>query len=129
MSKTAFVTATAIAMVWSGAAMAEKWDMPMAYSASNFHSEVGAEFAACVTEGTGGELEIVTHPSGSLFPGAQIKRAVQTGQAQIGERLLSGHQNENALFGWDSVPFLVTGFDAHEKLWDVAEPTITELLA
>ena len=25
----------------------------------------------CVTTGTGGEIEIVTHPSGSLFPGAQ----------------------------------------------------------
>ncbi len=26
------------------AAFAEKWDMPMAYSASNFHSKNGAEF-------------------------------------------------------------------------------------
>ncbi|MFC3614808.1 TRAP transporter substrate-binding protein [Lutimaribacter marinistellae] len=110
-------------------ATAEKWDMPMAYSASNFHSATGAEFAKCVTTGTGGEIEIVTHPSGSLFPGAQIKRAIQTGQVPIGERLLSGHQNENALFGFDSVPFLATSFDDSAKLWEAAKEPMTELLA
>jgi hypothetical protein len=34
---------------------AEKWDMPMAYSASNFHSENGVVFAKCVTDGTAGD--------------------------------------------------------------------------
>ncbi|MYK31456.1 MAG: TRAP transporter substrate-binding protein, partial [Boseongicola sp. SB0670_bin_30] len=70
-----------------------------------------------------------THPSGSLFPGAQIKRAIQTGQVPIGERLLSGHQNENALFGVDSVPFLATSFDDADKLWEAAKPTIANTLA
>lgn len=107
---------------------AETWDMPLAYAATNYHSETAAAFAECVTTGTGGEIEIVTHPSGSLFPGAQIKRAIQTGQVPIGERLLSGHQNENALFGFDSVPFLATSFEDHARLWDAAEPAITELL-
>ncbi len=118
-------TATAL----SAPAFAEKWDMPMAYSGSNFHSVTGAEFAKCVTTGTGGDIEIVTHPSGSLFPGAQIKRAIQTGQVPIGERLLSGHQNENALFGFDSVPFLATSFDDADKLWEAAKPSIESLLA
>lgn len=107
---------------------AEKWDMPMAYSASNFHSATGAEFAKCVTTGTGGEIEVTTHPSGSLFKGGDIKRAIQTGQAPIGERLLSGHQNENALFGVDSVPFLATSFDDAAKLWESAKGPMTELL-
>ncbi len=113
----------------AGLALAgEKWDMPMAYSATNFHSATGAEFAKCVTTGTGGEIEVVTHPSGSLFKGADIKRAVQTGQAPIGERLLSGHQNENALFGFDSVPFLATSFEDSAKLWKAAKPTLTKVL-
>lgn len=110
-------------------AAAETWDMPMAYSGSNFHSVTGAEFAQCVTTGTGGDIEIVTHPGGSLFAGADIKRAIQTGQVQIGERLLSGHQNEDALFGFDSIPFLVGSFDEHDMLWEAASPAITELLA
>lgn len=107
---------------------AEKWDMPMAYSASNFHSQVGAEFAQCVTTGTGGDVEIVTHPSGSLFKGNDIKKAVQTGQAPIGERLLSGHQNEEPVFGFDSVPFLATSFDDSAKLYDAAKPIIEQKL-
>ncbi|PLX38670.1 MAG: C4-dicarboxylate ABC transporter substrate-binding protein [Hyphomicrobiales bacterium] len=110
------------------AAQAEKWDMPMAYSATNFHSAVGAEFAACVTTGTGGNLEIVTHPSGSLFKGNEIKRAVQTGQAPIGERLLSAHQNESAIFGFDSIPFLATSFEDSAKLWKAAKPTLEKVL-
>ena len=88
----------------------------------------GAEFAACVTEGTGGELEIVTHPGGSLFSGSDIKRAIQTGQTQIGERLLSAHQNENALFGFDSIPFLATSFEDAVALWEVAKPELAALL-
>ena len=107
----------------------EKWDLPMAYSGSNFHSVTGAEFAKCVTTGTGGEIEITTHPSGSLFAGADIKRAVQTGQVPLGERLLSGHQNEDPLFGVDSIPFLVSSFDEHEKLWEIAKPYMEEVLA
>ncbi|MEP1207529.1 MAG: TRAP transporter substrate-binding protein [Rhizobiaceae bacterium] len=122
------LAATALTAVTATAALAEKWDMPMAYSATNFHSAVGAEFAKCVTTGTGGALEIVTHPSGSLFKGGEIKRAIQTGQAPIGERLLSGHQNENALFGFDSIPFLATSFDDSAKLWKAAKPTIEKLL-
>ncbi|TCO73937.1 TRAP transporter substrate-binding protein [Rhodovulum euryhalinum] len=122
------LAATALATL-ATAASAEKWDMPLAYAATNFHSEVAAGFAQCVTEGTGGALEVVTHPSGSLFGGNEIKRAVQTGQANIGERLLSAHQNENPLYGVDSIPFLVSSFDEHEKLWSIAEPAVSEALA
>ncbi|MEX0364936.1 TRAP transporter substrate-binding protein [Ruegeria sp. HKCCD8929] len=130
MYKTAqLMAATALTAVSATATLAETWDMPMAYSASNFHSATGAEFAKCVTTGTGGELEIVTHPSGSLFKGADIKRAIQTGQAPIGERLLSGHQNENALFGFDSIPFLATSFEDSDKLWKAAKPSLEKLLA
>ena len=129
MKKTiAFLAATAAIGLAGAAGAAEKWDMPMAYSATNFHSATGAEFAQCVTTGTGGEIEVVTHPSGSLFKGADIKRAIQTGQAPIGERLLSGHQNENAIFGVDSIPFLATSFDDAEKLWKAAKPTMEKIL-
>lgn len=122
------LAAAALTAIGAGAASAEKWDMPLAYAASNYHSENAAKFAACVTKGTGGKLEIVTHPSGSLFKGNEIKRAVQTGEAPIGERLLSAHQNENPIFGVDSIPFLATSFDDAEKLWKVAQPTITKIL-
>ena len=131
MSKTICKLAVGIAITAAATlpASAETWDLPMAYAATNFHSATGAEFAKCVTAGTGGALEIKTHPGGSLYSGAEIKRAIQTGQVNIGERLLSGHANENPLFGFDSVPFLASSFEDSEKLWEVAKGPLSELLA
>ncbi len=126
--KLSILVAAAVGLLASGAASAAKWDMPLAYPASNFHSENAAAFAACVGKSTDGKLEIATHPGGALFKGNEIKRAVQTGQAQIGERLLSAHQNENALFGIDSQPFLATSFEEAEKLWSLALPAMEKLL-
>ncbi|MDA7425734.1 TRAP transporter substrate-binding protein [Thalassococcus lentus] len=127
MLATALTATTAAPVLADG--HAQKWDMPMAYSASNFHSENGVKFADCVREGTSGAIDITVHASGSLFKGADIKRAIQTGQVPIGERLLSGHQNENAVFGFDSVPFLATSFEASGKLMEAAKPKLTEVLA
>ena len=122
------LSATALSAGFATAAQAAKWDMPLAYSATNFHSENAAAFAKCVTDKTGGELEIVTHPGGSLFKGDQIKRAVQTGQANIGERLLSSHANENPLYGIDSVPFLATSFDDSVRLYERTKPELEKAL-
>lgn len=128
-NKLATGVAAAIATgLFSAAAQAETWDMPMAYSASNFHSETGAQFAKCVTTGTAGAIDIKTHPGGSLFAGNDIKKAVQTGQVPIGERLLSGHQNETPVFGFDSVPFLATSFEDSAKLYEAAKPSIESAL-
>jgi len=112
----------------AGAAQAENWDMPMAYADSNYHTATGKVFGQCVGTATGGEITITVHGGGSLFKGNDIKRAVQTGQAPIGERLLSAHQNENPIFGIDSVPFLATNFEDSDKLWAAAKPTIEKIL-
>ncbi|MEZ5792125.1 MAG: TRAP transporter substrate-binding protein [Nitratireductor sp.] len=120
--------ASVMTAVSASAAFADKWDMPMAYPATNYHSENGVAFAKCVTDGTAGKLEIVVHPGGSLFSGNDIKRAVQTGQANIGERLLSAHANENPLFGVDSIPFLATSFDDSDKLWKAAKEAVSGAL-
>lgn len=106
-----------------------KWDMPMAYSASNYHSENGAQFAKEVTEASGGKLEIVSHPGGSLFKGGEIFRAVRTGQAPIGERLISALGNEDPLFEIDSLPFLATSFADAKKLYDATKPQLQKILA
>ncbi len=120
--------ATAAWIVAAGTAAAERWDMPLAYPETNFHTENAKKFAACVKDGTKGAIEIVTHANGSLFKGNDIKRAVQTGQAPIGERLLSAHENENALFGYDAVPFLASSYEASEKLAKAARPKLEALL-
>ena len=126
------MASSALALAFATPALADghaqKWDMPLAHSATNFYSENAAEFATCVGEKSGGALAITTHPSGSLFKGGEIKRAVQTGQAPIGERLLSAHANENPVFGVDSVPFLATSFDASVKLYEASKGELEKAL-
>lgn len=121
--------AVATLAVSSTFAMAgEKWDMPMAYTDSNFHTQNAKAFAEAVEVATGGELVIKVHGGGSLFKGNEIKRAVQTGQAQIGERILSAHANEDPLFAIDSVPFLATSFEESDALMAAARPAFEKLL-
>ncbi len=121
--------AAGLALAAGAAGAADKWDMPMAYADSNYHTQNGKLFAEAVGVCTGGELEIVVHGGGSLFKGNEIKRAVQTGQAPIGERLLSAHQNENIVFGFDSVPFLASSFEASDRLWEAARGKLGQILA
>lgn len=113
----------------TAAAHAETWDMPVAYPSDNYHTENAEAFAADVEACTDGALTITLHTAGSLFKGDEIKRAVQSGDAQIGERLLSAHANEDQIFAYDSVPFLASSFDASEKLRQAAEPVLARVLA
>ncbi|MEP1521849.1 TRAP transporter substrate-binding protein [Ascidiaceihabitans sp.] len=108
---------------------AQKWDMPMAYSATNFHSEQGVMFADRVREYTGGAIDITVHPGGSLFGGGDIKRAVQTGQVPIGERFMSAHANEAPLLGWDNLPFVATTYADNAKMWAAAKDVVNAQLA
>jgi TRAP-type C4-dicarboxylate transport system substrate-binding protein len=106
-----------------------KWNLPAAYAAENPHSENLVAFAKEVETATGGKLVITVHPGASLFKAPEIKRAVQTGQAQIGEVLLSIHENEDALYGIDVVPFLATSFADARKLYAASKPAIEKKLA
>ena len=108
---------------------AQNWDMPMAYAATNYHSEQGVIFADRVREYTDGAINITVHPGGSLFGGGDIKRAVQTGQVPIGERFMSAHANEAPLLGWDNLPFIATSYADNAKLWDAARDSVNAQLA
>jgi TRAP-type C4-dicarboxylate transport system substrate-binding protein len=111
------------------AAAQTKWNLPAAYPADNPHSVNLTMFAKDVAAATGGKLEITVHPGASLFKAPDIKRAVQTGQAQAGEVLISIHENEDPVFGIDVVPFLATSFADAKKLWAASKPAIEKKLA
>lgn len=106
-----------------------KWDLPAAYPATNFHTENLTQFVADVDKATDGKLKITVHANASLFKAPEIKRAVQGGQAQIGEILLANFENENALFGADGVPFLATSYAESQKLYAAQKPALQKLLA
>src|SRR6266480_6873480 len=107
MRLSAFAAAVAVALLAAPACAQVRWSLPSAYPADNFHSENLDAFAQEVAEGTGGKLAIKTYPNASVFPATAIKSAVRIGQAQMGEILISLHDNEDPMFGIDVVPFLV----------------------
>ncbi|GGH28509.1 C4-dicarboxylate ABC transporter substrate-binding protein [Alsobacter metallidurans] len=106
-----------------------KWNLPTAYPIDNLHTENLAQFVKDVESGSGGKLVITIHANASLFKAPEIKRAVATGQAQIGEVLMSLHENEDPIFGVDVVPFLASSFKDSKKLWDASRPAVEKKLA
>jgi TRAP-type C4-dicarboxylate transport system substrate-binding protein len=53
---------------------------------------------------------------------------VQTGQAQVGEVLISIHENEDPLYGLDVVPFLATSYEQAKKLYEAQRPAFEKKL-
>ncbi|MFL5144450.1 MAG: TRAP transporter substrate-binding protein [Microvirga sp.] len=111
------------------AAAQTKWNLPGAYPADNPHSENLVLFAKDVADATGGKLQITVHANASLFKAPEIKRAVQTGQAQMGEILMSIHENEDPIYGIDVVPFLAVSFPDSMKLYKASKAAIEKKLA
>ncbi len=113
----------------ASATMAQtKWDLPAAYAATNFHTENLTQFAKDIDTASAGKLKITVHANASLFKAPEIKRAVQGGQAQIGEILLANFENENPIFGTDGIPFLATSFAESRALYAAQKPALDKLL-
>lgn len=126
----AAATVLAAGLTFGTSAQAQtRWDLPSAYPATNFHSVNLAQFATEVDQASGGKLKITVHPGASLFKAPEIKRAVQGGQAQVGEILLAAYQNEWQMFGADGLPFLATSYDESWKLYQAQKPILQRKLA
>ncbi|WP_293797750.1 TRAP transporter substrate-binding protein [uncultured Bosea sp.] len=110
------------------AAAQTKWNLPNAYPTDNPHTENLALFAKDVEAATSGKLLITVHANAALFKAPEIKRAVASGQAQMGEILMSIHENEDPIFGVDVVPFLATSFADSRKLYTASKAAIEKKL-
>ena len=128
--RTAMVAGTMLAATLALPAHAQtKRNLPAAYPADNPHTTNLVAFAKAVEQATGGKLSITVHPAASLFKAPEIKRAVQGGQAQIGEVLISLHENEDAMFGIDVIPFVATSYPQAKKLYQASKESIAKKLA
>jgi TRAP-type C4-dicarboxylate transport system substrate-binding protein len=132
LTQTAAATVTVVGLVAASLSSAQaqtKWDLPAGYAASNFHTENLTQFAADVDKASGGKLKITVHANASLFKATEIKRAVQGGQAQIGEILLANFSNEWPIYAADGLPFLADSYDEAAKLYKVQKPLLEKKLA
>ncbi|TBU74689.1 TRAP transporter substrate-binding protein [Phytopseudomonas daroniae] len=103
---------------------AERWNMSVEQPDGNSITKVAKDFAKEVSTATAGELEIRVHANSSLFKRPEVKRAVQTGQVQLGDVLMSVLGNEDAIYEIDSVPFLARNYTDAQKLWEVSRPAV-----
>jgi TRAP-type C4-dicarboxylate transport system substrate-binding protein len=106
-----------------------RWDLPAAYPATNFHTVNMTQFAADVDKATAGKLKITVHANASLFKAPEIKRAVQGGQAQLGEILLVNFSNEWPIYAADGLPFLADSYDESMRLYRAQKPMMEKKLA
>ena len=113
----------------SSAQAAERWNMSVEQPDGNYISVVAKDFSSDVAKATGGELEIKTHSNSVLFKRPELKRAVQTGQVQVGDVLISVLGNEDPMYEVDAVPLLARDFDSAWKLWQASRPAIEARLA
>ncbi len=121
--------AAALAATTVSAYAQTKWDLPAAYPANNFHTENLVQFASDVDKLSGGKLKITVHPNASLFKAPEIKRAVQGGQAQLGEILMVNFQNEWQIWGADGLPFFADSYDEAWKLYRAQKRLLDKKLA
>ncbi|WP_306152196.1 TRAP transporter substrate-binding protein [Roseovarius sp. MMSF_3281] len=103
----------------AGAAQAETvWTMASGYPESSFLTQNIRAFIEAVEERTEGELKIDLRSHDTLIKLDNIKRAVQSGQVQIGEIRMGVYGNEQEMFNLDNIPGVVPTF---EKSWMLME--------
>jgi TRAP-type C4-dicarboxylate transport system substrate-binding protein len=119
----------AVACLGQGVAQAQtKWDMPTPYADTEFQTKNNYQFAEDVRKATNGALDIKVHSANSLIKNPEIKRAVQTGQVQIGEIFKPNLGPEDPVFELDAIPFFAASYREARALLDVSRPAITEKL-
>ena len=119
----------AVACLGHGVAQAQtKWDMPTPYADTEFQTKNNYQFAEDVRKATNGALDIKVHSANSLIKNPEIKRAVQTGQVQIGEIFKPNLGPEDPVFELDAIPFFAASYREARALLDVSRPAISEKL-
>lgn len=103
---------------------AETLNMATPYPDGNFHTKNIKMFIEEIEAQT--DIEITLHSNASLLKMPEIKRGVQTNQAQLGEILLSAYGNEDPMFAVDSIPFLAPGHLNGVSLWHLQRRYVEE---
>jgi TRAP-type C4-dicarboxylate transport system substrate-binding protein len=122
--------ATAISAGLPGTATAQtRWQFATPYPDGNFHTINLRAFVKDIEDAAPGKLGIQVHSNGSLLRMPEIRRGVQTGQAQLGEILLSAYGNEDPFLEVDGLPMLVVSFEQARILNRLQKPYVEARLA
>jgi TRAP-type C4-dicarboxylate transport system substrate-binding protein len=107
-----------------------KWDLPIAWTVSNYHTQNAMAFANAVKERTQGRVVITVHPGGALgLKGPETLRAVRDGIVPIAEMFLSQQSGDLPFLSIESMPFLVRSPEELATLYKITMPRMERLLA
>jgi len=122
--RTVLTASAGLGLVPLAAGAQTRWQFATPYPDGNFHTRNVRQFVQEAEQGSGGRLAIQLHTNASLLRMPEIRRGVQTGQAQLGEILLSAYANEDPFFALDGIPQLVTNYDQARRLMELSRPFI-----
>jgi len=103
-------------------------DLATAYAADNFHTRNIQQFADDVRTASEGRVNIRVHAGGRLLKPTEIFSGVRSGKAEAGEVIMSSLQKEELLFGMDSLPFIVSGYDDARRMWAASRPAVEKAM-
>ncbi|MFC0269597.1 TRAP transporter substrate-binding protein [Kushneria aurantia] len=114
----------------SGTSQAQThWIMATGYPQDNFFTHNIEMFIKEIEEKSDGELTIDLRPNGTLINHDAIKRAVQSGQVQIGEIRLGVYGNEDPMYRLDSLPGAATTLEQARQLLEAQASYLEKLLS
>jgi TRAP-type C4-dicarboxylate transport system substrate-binding protein len=103
-------------------------DLATAYAADNFQTRNIQQFADDVRTASEGRVNIRVHSGGRLLKPAEIFAGVRNGKAEAGEVIMSSLEKEELLFGMDSLPFIVSGYEDARRMWTAARPAVEKAM-
>lgn len=129
-NKNSYMKSLALTLALGSAAspaLATEWVMSTGYPSNNFMTQNIQMFIDEIEKETDGELTIKLYPNNTLTKLDAIRRAVQTGQIQIGETRLGIHSNEDPMYGLAGIPFVASDYDSAWKLMEAQTPYFDKL--
>lgn len=117
-----FALAAALGLFAFSAGAETRWTMASGYPESSFFTQNIRQFIEAVETRSNGELKIDLRSNDSLIKLDNIKRAVQSGQIQIGEIRLGVYGNEQEMFNLDNIPGVATTYEQAWALMEAQKP-------
>lgn len=107
---------------------ATTWIMASGNPESSYFTQNIRQFIDEVEERSAGELRIDLRANDTLIKHDAIKRAVQTGQVQIGEIRPGVYGNEDPMYILDSIPGVASDYEQARQLLEAQLPYFEDLL-
>lgn len=121
-------TLSAALLFTTGASAETKWVMASGYPEDSFFTRNIRMFIEEIETATNGELTIDLRPNGELIKLDAIRRAVQSGQIQLGEIRFGIYGNESPMYTLDSYPNVAGDYDAAIGLMNAQKPWFDKVM-